>query len=285
MDQSIVFCTVGISGSGKSTWAKQYIKDHSDTKIVCKDDLRAMLDNSKYTKGNESFVLKIRDCIILEAINYGKNIIVADTNLATKHITHITNLVRGKATVEVKSFLDIPIETCIKQDLQRLNSVGKDVILKQYYDFVCKSTKPKHDSTKPNCILVDLDGTLALNNHNRSYFDCSTCDKDDVCNEVAEVITRFNDDTVIIYLTGRERKYEEPTRAFLIKHNLPNGMLLMRNNNDSRKDYVIKEEIYESSIKPYYNVKFVLDDRLSVIRNCWNKLGLFVFKVGREYDF
>ena len=90
---------------------------------------------------------------------------------------------------------------------------------------------------------------------------------------------------VIIYLTGRERKYEEPTRAFLIKHNLPNGMLLMRNNNDSRKDYVIKEEIYESSIKPYYNVKFVLDDRLSVIRNCWNKLGLFVFKVGREYDF
>ena len=62
----------GLPGSGKTTWAKQYIKDHPDTKIVCKDDLRAMLDNSKYTKGNENFVLKLRDLIILAAIEEGK---------------------------------------------------------------------------------------------------------------------------------------------------------------------------------------------------------------------
>ena len=284
MDTKVILLQ-GLPGSGKTTWAKQYIKDNPNTKIVCKDDLRAMLDNSKYTKGNENFVLKIRDAIILAAVEEGKNVIVADTNLAAKHLYHITELVKGKATVDVKSFLNVPIETCIKQDLQRLNSVGKDVILKQYYDFVCKPNKPDYNNYKRNCILVDLDGTLALNNHGRSYFDCSTCDKDDVCNEVAELINRFKHDTVIVYLTGRERKFEEPTKAFLIKYNLPNGILLMRNNEDNRKDYVIKEEIYKSSIEPYYNVKFVVDDRSQVIRNCWNKLGLFVFKVGREYEF
>lgn len=278
----------GLSGSGKTTWAKQYIKDNPNTKIVCKDDLRAMLDNSKYTKGNENFVLRIRDVIILAAVEEGKNIIVADTNLADKHLIHITELVKDKATVEVKSFLDVPIETCIKQDLQRLNSVGKDVILKQYYDFICKPVKAKYDSSKPNCIIVDLDGTLALNNHNRSFFDASTCDKDDVCNEVLEIIKRFSKDHEIVYLTGREEQYRIPTRIFLDKLRfgcIVNSILVMRATGDSRKDYIIKEELYYQHIEPYYNVKFVLDDRLQVVRNTWNKLGLFVFKVGREYDF
>lgn len=275
----------GLSGSGKTTWAKQYIKDNPNTKIVCKDDLRTMLDNSKYTKSNEKFVLKVRDLIILAAVEEGKDVIVADTNLAPINLKQITQLVKGKATIEVKSFLDVPIETCIKQDLQRLNSVGKDVILKQYYDFVCKPVKIKHDSSKPNCIIVDLDGTLALNNHNRSYFNASTCDKDDVCIEVATLINRYKYDHTIIYCSGREQKYSEPTRTFLINNQLPNGILLMRADEDTRKDYVIKEELYKQHIESNYNVAFVVDDRLQVIRQCWNKLGLFVFKVGREYDF
>lgn len=275
----------GLPGSGKSTWAKQYIKDNANTKIVCKDDLRAMLDNGKYSKSNEKFVLKIRDAIILTAVEEGKDVIVADTNLSDKHFKHITKLVRGKATVEIKSFLDVPIETCIKQDLQRSNSVGKDVILKQYYDFVCKPPKIKHDNTKSNCIIVDLDGTLALNNHGRSFFDASNCDKDDVCNEVLTVINRFSNDHQVIFLSGREIKYSEPTVTFLDKYGLTDYKLIMRSTGDNRKDYIVKEELYKEFIEPIYNVAFVLDDRPSIVRNCWHKLGLFVFKVGKEYDF
>ena len=283
--KQVVILTKGLSGAGKSYWSKQYIKDNPNTKIVCKDDLRAMLDNGKYTKGNENFVLNIRDSIILAAIEEGKNVIVADTNLAEKHLTHIKQLVGDKATVEIKSFLDVPIETCIKQDLNRLNSVGKDVILKQYYDFICTKEKPKYDSRKEDCILVDLDGTLAINNHNRSYFDASTCDRDDVCYEVLDILNVFSYKYKVIFLTGREEKYKEPTVKFLSNIGYLDNLLLMRTNGDSRKDYVIKEELYKTYIEPKFNVKFVLDDRNSVVRNCWNKLGLFVFKVGREYEF
>lgn len=285
LDKPKVIVLQGLPGSGKTTWAKQYIKDNPNTKIVCKDDLRAMLDDSKYTKGNENFILKVRDLIILAAIEEGKNIIVADTNLADKHLKHIKQLVGDKATVEIKSFLDVPVETCIKQDLKRLNSVGKDVILKQYYDFICTKERPEYDSNKPNCIIVDLDGTLAINNHNRSFYDASTCDKDDVCNEVLEVIKRFSIDHKIVFLTGREQKYRKPTREFLENNGLTVNHLVMRVDGDNRKDYVIKEELFKAFIEPFYNVEFVMDDRNSVIRNTWNKLGLFVFKVGKEYDF
>jgi len=284
MDKPTVILTVGLSGSGKSTWAKKYIQNDSNIKIVCKDDLRSMLDNKIYTKANEKFVNKVRDVIILEAVNEGKSIIVADTNLCSKHEKHIKQLVGNKAHVVNKYFLDIPIETCIKQDLQRERSVGKDVIIKQYYDFICKPIKPVTDSTKTNCIIVDLDGTLAINNHNRSYFDASTADKDDVCNEVLELINKFQNDHTIIFCTGREKKYSKPTIEFLNNNGIINPIVFMRSTGDSRKDYVVKEELYKEHIEPYYKVKFVIDDRPSVVRY-WHKLGLFVFKVGREYDF
>ena len=45
--------TKGLPASGKSTWAKQYLDDNPGTKRVNKDDLRAMLDNGKWSKRNE----------------------------------------------------------------------------------------------------------------------------------------------------------------------------------------------------------------------------------------
>ena len=35
-------------GSGKSTWAKKFIKDHPDTKIVGGDEIRFMLNGGEY---------------------------------------------------------------------------------------------------------------------------------------------------------------------------------------------------------------------------------------------
>ena len=39
-----LYITVGLLGSGKSTWAKKYVKQHPDTKIVCPDSFREMLN-------------------------------------------------------------------------------------------------------------------------------------------------------------------------------------------------------------------------------------------------
>ena len=73
----------GLPASGKSTWAKEKVgKSNCAIKRINKDNLRAMLDSSKYSKGNESYILQLRDHILLTALDLGKSVIVDDTNFA-----------------------------------------------------------------------------------------------------------------------------------------------------------------------------------------------------------
>lgn len=59
--------------------------------------------------------------------------------------------------------------------------------------------------------------------------------------------------------------------------------LYLRPNGDKRKDYVVKRQIYEESVKDKFNVLFVLEDRDQVVK-MWREIGLTCFQV--EYgDF
>jgi hypothetical protein len=59
--------------------------------------------------------------------------------------------------------------------------------------------------------------------------------------------------------------------------------LFMRKTSDSRKDTIIKKEIFFDNINGLYNVRFVLDDRNSVVAN-WRSMGLTCLQVA-EGDF
>ena len=52
----------------------------------------------------------------------------------------------------------------------------------------------------------------------------------------------------------------------------------MRNTADTRKDSIIKKEIYDAHIKDKYYIELVLDDRDQVVR-LWRSLGLPTFQV------
>lgn len=131
---------VGLPGSGKSTYALEKVTNDGSWVRVNKDSLRQMMHNSKSSKTKEEFILKVRDAIILTALDTCKNVIVYDTNFDPKHIHHIKGLVQNRAVVIVNdSFLSVPLEECIKRDLQRPNSVGKNVIVQMHRQFVQKN--------------------------------------------------------------------------------------------------------------------------------------------------
>lgn len=272
----------GLPASGKSTAARKMLDDNPGKyKRINKDDLRAMLDNSHFSRGNEKFVLKVRDLLILQALEDGKHVIIDDTNIHPKHTERIRQLVKGIAEVEVIDFMHVDVETCIARDLSRPNSVGERVIRRMWKEYL-GFEKPKlvQDANLPRAIICDLDGTLALLN-GRSPYDASTCDQDLLNQPVADIVVRFQSaGHHIIFLSGREDKFREPTERFLKQHLGPEFpyTLIMRTTGDMRKDSVIKQELLEKEVVPNWYVDFVLDDRNQVV-DMWRGLGLTCLQV------
>jgi hypothetical protein len=134
-----------------------------------------------------------------------------------------------------------------------------------------------------NVIVCDLDGTLAINDHGRDWYDAHDCDKDAVNIPVLTVLRwAVNDFRGVIFVSGREERFRTPTRKFLNRYLLDDYPLFMRNDADNRSDVTIKREIYEEHIKDKYDILFVLDDRNSdkcPVVDMWREQGLTCFQV------
>ncbi len=279
-----VTLTKGLPASGKTTWAKNLIDNNPGMyKRVSKDDLRAMMDNGKWSSENEKFVLKIRDSLIVQAINEGYHVIVDDTNLNPVHAKHIADLIKGVGVVIFEDFTSVPLETCLERDAKRTNSVGSKVIKGMWKQFL----KPaplivEQDPKLPDAIICDIDGTLALfgaaNPYNRDY-------SKDTMNETIRGILYYYMDSgnKLILVSGRMESAREVTEDWLSCNGVNPDGLFMRRTNDTRKDAIVKKELYEDNIKGKYNVKFVLDDRNRVVE-MWREQGLICLQVA-EGDF
>lgn len=134
---------------------------------------------------------------------------------------------------------------------------------------------------KPKVRICDLDGTLCLfekedktQPHYRNPYDASTCINDKLNTVVAGLLHNQN----VILVSGREDKYEPETREWLLKHGINFDALYMRKTGDNRRDSIVKKEIYEKHIKPYYDIEFVLDDRNQVVE-MWRSEGLVCLQV------
>jgi len=280
-----IYILKGLPASGKSTWARDKLNESPGTyKRVNKDDLRAMLDDSHWSRHNEKFVLRLRDHIITEALRDGKHVIVDDTNLHPKHearIEQIAHEYRKEAgeeiAVEVIAF-NTDVEECIRRDLLRPRSVGEKVIRSMHGQFLAKPLEPlEQDAAKPWAIIVDIDGTLALHN-GRDPYDASTCEQDRLYEPVARAVCHLASRYEIVLVSGRSDEYRPQTTRWLDKHDVPYKALFMRAAGDNRKDVIIKREIFEHAIEPTWYVDFVLDDRNQTVDG-WREIGLACFQV------
>lgn len=291
-----VIITKGLSGSGKTTWAKKQSEDNPGKyKIVCKDDLRRMLDNDKHSSKREEFILIARDTLIQASLTQGYDVIIADTNLNPIHEEAIVKLIDSfnksferNVKVEIKSFLDIPIDTCIEQDLKRQYPVGEKVIRQQYRQWVAPKiikspktvSKNQQNTSLPKAIMVDLDGTVALMG-DRSPYDYDKVDLDLPNSPVIDIVTKYSLTHQIIFMSGREDSCEAKTREWINYHIVDNDLyhLFMRKSGDKRKDSIVKRELFEQNIQNKYFIQFVLDDRDQVVEMWRNELGLTCLQV------
>lgn len=287
-----LYMTKGLPASGKTTWAKEKLKELGNCKRVNKDDLRAMLDNGKWSKDNEKFVLMVRDYMVEQALGMGYNVIVDDTNLAPQHEASLRqSSEQFGAEFKVEDFTNISLETCIERDRKRPNYVGEKVIRDMYNQYLKPKAQsaPIHDPTLPNLVVVDVDGTIA-NKTNRGPFEWDKVGNDQPREAVIRAVwaLQLQHHARVMFVSGRDGSCKDLTTNWLVyKAGFPsNWPLVMRVAGDMRKDYVVKRELYEQHILGKYNVIAIFDDRPQVIR-MWQELGLGdrIFNVGTGEEF
>lgn len=281
-----VIMSRGLPSSGKTTWAKEMVTNNPNAyKRINNDDLRKMLDNNHYSKDAEKFIKKAVDALVLLALEEGKHVILDNTHLTDKSINRIKELVKGKAEVVIEDkFLQVPLETCIKNDLKRLESVGKDVIVGMYNKHVKKNEHIIQDVNLPKAIIVDIDGTLAHMN-NRSPFDWQRVGEDTCDETIKNIVNNYSLSNKVIVMSGRDSSCRELTEKWLVDNGIVFNELYMRSENDNRKDSIVKKELFDNNIKDKYFIEYVLDDRLQVCR-MWFDMGLTLLRVGNpDSDF
>ena len=141
---------VGIPASGKSTYAKEFIKGKSNKWIIVnRDNIRNML-GEYWIPTREKLVTDIEDDMIQEGLRHGYNVIIDATNLNPKTIKRIENnieIIKGLTDYEIEiEYLSFPISLrkAIVRDFFRGlfggRKVGKKVI-KRFYDEIQKQRK------------------------------------------------------------------------------------------------------------------------------------------------
>ena len=132
----IVLCR-GIQGSGKTTWAKQWVLEDPEHRVrFNNDDIRNML-GKYWVTSREHLVSDIKKDFIVSAMEFGYDIVVDNMNFNPKEIEYYENLVDSTLgymncySLEYKDFF-IPLEVCIERDSKRENPIGEEVIRKTY---------------------------------------------------------------------------------------------------------------------------------------------------------
>jgi predicted kinase len=276
----------GLPASGKTTAAKKMVEDApvNSWKRVNKDDLRAMLDCGRWSKGAESIVKEVRDFIVGKALSEGKNVVVDDTNLHPMHEKRLREIAaEHDATFHIKDLTDVPVQECIKRDKMRPGSVGEEVIRRMYKEFISPEVRvpinQPRSTGKPPAVIVDIDGTLATHDGIRGHHEYHRVGEDQPMDAVIDAVLTLHHNYTVLVVSGRSAICVMETHEWLKKNGVPCEELYMRPLGDTRKDSIIKREIYEKYIEPNYDVQFVLDDRDQVVEMWRKELRLPCFQV------
>lgn len=275
----------GLPASGKSTFALELVKKERNWKRINKDDLRAMLDGGKWSRGNEKFINDTKISFMCHALQKGLNVIIDDTNFSEDHEKRIRETVStlsyGPIEVEVKIF-DTPLDECIRRDAARPNPVGAGIIKDMWKRYLKPAAviPPEHNSDLLDAYIFDIDGTLAKNT-TRGFYDWSRVGEDSPNEPVALLCRILSQHCKIVVVSGRDSVCRQQTTDWLIKHQIPYNELYMRPEGDMRKDCIVKKELYENHIKDRFNVLAIFDDRTQVVKMWREELGLTVCQVDK----
>ena len=277
----------GLPASGKTTKAREMVVEYGSAGRINRDDLRAMLYDSKWSGSREQVVIDCEKAIAQVLIKHKQVPIIDDTNLFQSHLDMWRNFAKENGAEFETVEMDSNYWLCIVRNKLRENKVPNPVIT--YMAFKAGLIKIANE-----IIIFDIDGTLADGRHREhfvtgggkkdwaSYYSLLHLDEpiEIVCNWLRH---EYNSGRTVVIVSGRPDTYSKDTEQWLWENELFYHYLFMRKGSDKREDSIIKSEILD--LLPKDQIVCAVDDRPRVLR-MWQERGIRVVPVrGQCEDF
>lgn len=280
----------GLPGSGKTTWAEAWKAENPAQRVVItKDDIGmeiAQVNTKCETPRNKDFRKKIKarqESLIKQALKQGKDVCIADTNLpgeVEKTYRVWCDESGIDYTFEVNdSFLDVPLMEVLDRNNKRgCDMVPESVIFEMYNTFIRGRHFLTQNVNNPACVVFDMDGTLAEKG-DRGIYEWDKVGVDTPNLPIVELARMFADNGYKIVIVSARQATEACVMAtwqWLEANHIPFDDILMRKDGDSRRDWIVKQELLDEVLKSYY-VHLWVDDRFQVVTHI-RSLGINVLQ-------
>lgn len=297
MSQELILAR-GLPASGKTTFAQKWQSESPHRTRVSRDDLRMKLFGEWYFSEDralkEKKVTEFQHAITKRALSLGHSVIVDDTNLNPK-VFRTFEMIASQFSIKISN-VDFPVsvEESIARQIGRDKPVPKEAIKMMATKYLGPNNefhlfpgsypvKPLiHPDSREATIAFDADGTLVdvsdiVSLVKGKYKDFDLFHRKSLWSppnqEVLELAYEAQDRGFkVIVVTAREERYRDVTQAWMDKFNVPYDNIFMRQSNDRRPDYVVKNEMF-AHINGLYDIVHFVDDRKD-IANVWKENGV-----------
>lgn len=284
--------------------------------------------SGKPDQKKESAVTAILKNRMLKALREGKTVIDDNTNTNIRFLAGTISEARKLgAEVEIRT-VDVPVEVAKQRNAKRgaeggrlvpehvIDSMAKNVysedgsikdvlVSKRGFVFMVPKVTPgmkvldefnreleaKHPIQSKNVVIVDIDGTLAVNNHladehlrkpNQKkdfaafYNSSATADINESVLELTRELRKQG--LTLFALTGRSDDHVHPTIELLRRADAPLSRVIMAREGDYRGDHDTKKDSVAKLEEEGFRIVHAIDDRPTSIE-VWRNHGVLVSEV------
>lgn len=160
MNKPTLWVMVGLSGSGKSSVAKEIAENNSNTIIVSLDNIHEELTSDYGDQKNNEEVFKIFRKRIREALENNTNVIADATNITMRSRRAIIENIKGIECRKIAYLIPKPFDQCKLDNLNRQHPVPEEVLDRQIRKFQIPFYEEGWDLIKRRDFLRDGEITI-----------------------------------------------------------------------------------------------------------------------------